>query len=168
MGAIFSLFLGSRLGVAALAGLFMIVALPITFGAGVLKGRWETEASMISAIEKAKLEAEIANLKDEVSREKAAKETSDKDAAELEEKTKLLAGEVNEYKTKLEQAGDKCTLDADDVCNIYGLRSPQCKRKRQSSSDQYKRLANILQACEVASRFIWKRQGGLEAVRCYQ
>lgn len=153
MLAILTTLLGSRLGIAALAGLAMIIALPIAFAAGFLKGKWQTEATMISAIEKANLENEIALLKEEKKLAEESRKQAEADNAELEKQAAILSGEVNEYKDKLDKAGRKCDLSPDDYCTIYGMRHPKCDRKGKKTGNTTRSLAVSIQTHRIASYY---------------
>lgn len=143
-----------------IAGLLMFVA----FYAGFYKGVWQTQASMISAIEKASLEAEIANLKNEKAIAEAAAKQAETDKSDLEDLASQQQGEINAYRDKLEKAGRKCELSPSDYCDIYGLRHPKCKRDGKKTSYLAARLARYLQAHRIAVGY-WQCPGRLEGLR---
>lgn len=155
LAGLLSLFLGSRLGIAALSGLIMLIAVPLAFGAGILKGTWQTEARMITQLEKVSLENEIANLKEEKRIAEEARKQAEADEAAAQEREVQLTGEVNEYKLKLEKAGRKCELTPDDLCDIYGVRSKQCNRKNKKTGDRSTRYAKVLLA-QVFAAVEWR------------
>lgn len=141
LGTLASFFFGSRIGIAALSGLFMLIALPLAFGSGFLKGKWQTEASMISAIEKANLENEIANLKNE---KKIAEDSAAQAEIDRGDLSKLVADQqvkIEELADAITKRGKGCPINPNDMCRLYGVSCDKSQGNKRKASHQFTKLS---------------------------
>lgn len=134
IGRIFGVIAGSPLLSALAAG---ALAWFIAYNVGVRDGTRD----MVSKLEIASLEAQIANIEREKKIAEDAAKQAESDRAATDALAAQLARELNEYKAKLEKAGRKCDLTPDDLCDIYGLHSPQCKNRNKKHRNKSTGLA---------------------------
>ena len=128
IGRIFGAIAGSSLLSALTTG---VIVWFLAYNLGVHDGTRD----MVTAIEKAELEAEILNLKNEKKIAEDAAKQAEADEASAADLASKLAGELNDYKDKLAKAGRSCKLTPDDICDIYGV--PRgCRGKRKKAGDR--------------------------------
>lgn len=152
--------LGWLLGNPLILGALLIVA---AYNFGYWLGERDGTRDMVSKIELANKEAEIANLKNEKRMAEDAAKQAAEDEASAADLASKLAGELNDYKDKLAKAGRKCELEPSDYCDIYGLRHPKCKRKDKKTGDRHIGVARRI-LTDLSAAVEWRCTGRPQAM----
>lgn len=139
--------LGGILGSPLIMG---AIAVFIAYNAGYFLGARDATRDMVSKLEIASLEAELANMKAEKKIAEDAAKQAESDRSATDALAAQLARELNEYKAKLAAAGRKCELTPADVCDVYGLHSPQCKNRDKKHRNKSTGLALGLRGDGIA------------------
>ncbi len=147
IGGIFGWLLGNPL----ILGALLIVA---AYNFGYWLGERDGTRDMVSKIELANKEAEIANLKNEKKIAEDAAKQVETDKADLEALAAQQQGEINAYKAELASRGQKCPLSPADRCRIYKL-PKGCGGKGKAASDRPTGLAGVLPAVANYSQRRW-------------
>ncbi len=136
--------LGWLLGNPLILGAILIF---LAYNFGYWLGERDGTRDMVSKLEIASKEAEIANLKNEKAIAEAAAKQATTDNADLETLTSQKQGEIDELVKKIKAAGKECRIPDATMCRRYGV---SCDKGNGGKQKAVHSLAGVAQCLRPA------------------